>query len=197
MGKPTGFMEFDREPAHVRPPLERIKDWSETHPGYEEKTLREQGARCMDCGIALLPHRRARQRPGDGLPDPQPHPGVERPGLSRPVARGDHPAPEDQQLPRVHRPRLPGAVRRLLHPRHQPAGGDDQDHRERDHRARLPRRLGRSRAASGPDRHEGRGRRQRPVRPRRRGPAQPAGHEVTVYERDDRIGGLLVYGIPT
>ena len=51
MGKPTGFMEFEREPAHVRPPLERIKDWSETHPDYEEKTLRDQGARCMDCGI--------------------------------------------------------------------------------------------------------------------------------------------------
>jgi glutamate synthase (NADPH/NADH) small chain len=51
MGKPTGFMEFGREPAHVRPPLERIKDWSETHPDYEEKTLKQQGARCMDCGI--------------------------------------------------------------------------------------------------------------------------------------------------
>jgi glutamate synthase (NADPH/NADH) small chain len=51
MGKTTGFMEFDREPAHVRAPLERVKDWSETHPGYEEKTLRDQGARCMDCGI--------------------------------------------------------------------------------------------------------------------------------------------------
>jgi glutamate synthase (NADPH/NADH) small chain len=44
-------MEFEREPAHVRAPLERIKDWSETHPDYAEKTLRDQGARCMDCGI--------------------------------------------------------------------------------------------------------------------------------------------------
>jgi glutamate synthase (NADPH/NADH) small chain len=51
MGKTTGFMEFEREPAHVRPPLERARDWNETHPIYEEKTLREQGARCMDCGI--------------------------------------------------------------------------------------------------------------------------------------------------
>jgi glutamate synthase (NADPH/NADH) small chain len=51
MGKPTGFMEFEREPAHVRPPLERVKDWAETHPAYAEKTLRDQGARCMDCGI--------------------------------------------------------------------------------------------------------------------------------------------------
>ena len=51
MGKPTGFMEFEREPAHTRPPLERIKDWEESHPPYDEGTLRKQGARCMDCGI--------------------------------------------------------------------------------------------------------------------------------------------------
>ena len=51
MGKPTGFMEYEREPKHDRPPLERIKDWSEAHPPYLEETLRTQGARCMDCGI--------------------------------------------------------------------------------------------------------------------------------------------------
>ncbi|HTN53387.1 MAG TPA: glutamate synthase subunit beta [Anaeromyxobacter sp.] len=51
MGKPTGFMEYAREPKHDRPPLERIKDWSESHPPYAEDTLRAQGARCMDCGI--------------------------------------------------------------------------------------------------------------------------------------------------
>jgi glutamate synthase (NADPH/NADH) small chain len=51
MGKPTGFMEYPREPKHDRPPLERIRDWSEAHPPYGEGTLRTQGARCMDCGI--------------------------------------------------------------------------------------------------------------------------------------------------
>jgi glutamate synthase (NADPH/NADH) small chain len=51
MGKPTGFMEYEREPKHERAPLERIKDWSEEHPPYKEETLRTQGARCMDCGI--------------------------------------------------------------------------------------------------------------------------------------------------
>ncbi len=51
MGKPTGFMEFEREPKHERSPQERIKDWAETHPPYLEETLRSQGARCMDCGI--------------------------------------------------------------------------------------------------------------------------------------------------
>ncbi len=51
MGKPTGFMEYQREPSHLRPPLERIKDWSEAHPPYSEETLKQQGARCMDCGV--------------------------------------------------------------------------------------------------------------------------------------------------
>jgi glutamate synthase (NADPH/NADH) small chain len=51
MGKTTGFMEYDREPTHMRPPLERVKDWSEAHPPYAEETLRKQGARCMDCGV--------------------------------------------------------------------------------------------------------------------------------------------------
>jgi glutamate synthase (NADPH/NADH) small chain len=51
MGKPTGFMEYGREPAHQRPPLERVKDWSEQHPPYPEETIRTQGARCMDCGV--------------------------------------------------------------------------------------------------------------------------------------------------
>jgi glutamate synthase (NADPH/NADH) small chain len=51
MGKPTGFMEYEREPKHERAPQERIKDWSEQHPPYAEETLRTQGARCMDCGI--------------------------------------------------------------------------------------------------------------------------------------------------
>jgi glutamate synthase (NADPH/NADH) small chain len=51
MGKPTGFMEYAREPKHERAPLERIKDWSEEHPPYGEAALKKQGARCMDCGI--------------------------------------------------------------------------------------------------------------------------------------------------
>jgi glutamate synthase (NADPH/NADH) small chain len=51
MGKPTGFMEYAREPSHHRDPVERVKDWSEAHPPYSEETLRTQGARCMDCGV--------------------------------------------------------------------------------------------------------------------------------------------------
>ena len=51
MGKPTGFIEYEREPAHDRSPEQRIRDWNEFHPPVPEETLRVQGARCMDCGL--------------------------------------------------------------------------------------------------------------------------------------------------
>jgi len=51
MGKPTGFMEYLRELPLDRPAVERIRDWKEFHLHLDEKKLREQGARCMDCGI--------------------------------------------------------------------------------------------------------------------------------------------------
>src|SRR5689334_5452850 len=51
MGKPTGFIEYLRELPLDRPALERIRDWNEFHFHMEENKLREQGARCMDCGI--------------------------------------------------------------------------------------------------------------------------------------------------
>jgi glutamate synthase (NADPH/NADH) small chain len=51
MGKPTGFIEYLRELPVDRTPVERVKDWKEFHHHMEEKKLRTQGARCMDCGI--------------------------------------------------------------------------------------------------------------------------------------------------
>lgn len=51
MGKPTGFMEYCREIPADRAPLERINDWNEFHLHMSEEALRTQGARCMDCGI--------------------------------------------------------------------------------------------------------------------------------------------------
>ncbi len=51
MGKPTGFIEYLRELPVDRAALERIKDWNEFHHHMEEDKLRKQGARCMDCGV--------------------------------------------------------------------------------------------------------------------------------------------------
>jgi glutamate synthase (NADPH/NADH) small chain len=51
MGKPTGFIEYLRELPVDRTPSERVRDWDEFHQHMEEKHLRQQGARCMDCGV--------------------------------------------------------------------------------------------------------------------------------------------------
>ncbi len=51
MGKPTGFIEYLRELPLDRPALKRIQDWNEFHYHMEEAKMREQAARCMDCGI--------------------------------------------------------------------------------------------------------------------------------------------------
>jgi glutamate synthase (NADPH/NADH) small chain len=51
MGKVTGFMEHTRETPQRRPPAERIKDWFEIYLPFPEDKIRAQGARCMDCGV--------------------------------------------------------------------------------------------------------------------------------------------------
>jgi glutamate synthase (NADPH/NADH) small chain len=51
MGKATGFKEFTREMPSRRPVTERINDWFEIYTDFPEDSLRRQGARCMDCGI--------------------------------------------------------------------------------------------------------------------------------------------------
>ena len=51
MGKPTGFIEYLRELPVDRAPLERVRDWNEFHFHMAEEKLRVQGARCMDCGV--------------------------------------------------------------------------------------------------------------------------------------------------
>jgi glutamate synthase (NADPH/NADH) small chain len=51
MGKVTGFMEYTRSLPVVRQPKERVSDWYEFHLHTPEEVLRDQGARCMDCGV--------------------------------------------------------------------------------------------------------------------------------------------------
>src|ERR1700748_1223582 len=51
MGKPTGVIEIHRQKQPPRPVAERILDWSEVYLPYPEAALKDQAARCMDCGI--------------------------------------------------------------------------------------------------------------------------------------------------
>jgi glutamate synthase (NADPH) small chain len=51
MGKPTGFMEFHRSLPRRRPVSVRLRDWREVYEPFSAEQTQEQGARCMDCGI--------------------------------------------------------------------------------------------------------------------------------------------------
>ena len=51
MGKVTGFLEFEREDRDYQPIAERIKHWHEFVLPLPEKEIRDQAARCMDCGV--------------------------------------------------------------------------------------------------------------------------------------------------
>ncbi len=51
MGKPTGFLEYQRITAATRPVYERVKDYKEVYLRLKDEDLKEQAARCMDCGI--------------------------------------------------------------------------------------------------------------------------------------------------
>ena len=164
-------------------------DWKRGLPPLPERGAPEAGGALHGLRHPLLP---------PGLPARQHHPRLERPRLPRPLARRDRAAARDQQLPGVDGPALPGAVRGLLRARHQ--------RRPRDHQGR---RAGRSssarsrRAGSRPSRRDVRtGKRVAVVgsgpaglAARRSSSTAPA-TAVTVFERADRIGGLLRYGIP-
>jgi len=51
MGKPTGFLEIEREAHHKRPVPQRVQDWLECYEPFPFVKVQAQGARCMDCGI--------------------------------------------------------------------------------------------------------------------------------------------------
>ena len=51
MGNPTGFKEFSREPPERRPVRERLKDSREFYQEWPEQSIRDQGARCMNCAV--------------------------------------------------------------------------------------------------------------------------------------------------
>jgi glutamate synthase (NADPH) small chain len=196
MGKPTGFIEYKREEPQERNPLARLNDWEEYQLPFPEEKLQIQGARCMDCGTPFC------------------HAGFELNGSASgcPV---HNLIPEWNDL--VYRGRWKEALDRLLKTNnfpeftgrvcpapcegactvaiHDPAvtiknielAIIEKGFAEGWIVPRPPRlRTGKKVAVVGS------------------GPAglasadqlNKAGHTVTVFERADRIGGLLMYGIP-
>jgi len=189
MGKPTGFKEFEREVVPYRDPLARLADFGEIYTEPPEEHLQTQGARCMDCGVPFC--QSATGCPIDNL----------IPEWNDLVYRGRW----KDALARLHRTNnFPEFTGRTCPA---PCEGacvlgitDPAVTIKNIENAIIDRGF-----AEGwvkpepPDRDTG-----KRVAIVGSGPAglaaaqqlRRAGHAVTVYERADRIGGLLMYGIP-
>ena len=187
MGKVTGFLEYTREAARsARPPPSASTTGSRSISRFPEENVRTQGARCMDCGVPFC-------HTGCPLTNiiPDWNDLVYR-GRWQEAVRVCTPPTISRNSPAASAPRL----RSRLRARHQRAAGHHQADRKDHHRPRLRGRLDPARAARRPHRQA---RRRDRLRARGLAAAQQlarAGHDVTVFEKNDRIGGLLRYGIP-
>ena len=196
MGKPTGFMEFERVNTGNRAPAERVGDWDEFLVQINDDSLKDQGARCMNCGVPFCHTGENIGRMTAGCP------------VNNLIPEWNHLVYEGkwkEAIERLHStnnfPEFTGRVCPA------PCEGScvlginedpvtiksiersivDRAFDEGWVTARIPlKRTGKTVAIIGS------------------GPAGLAcadmlnqkGHLVTVFERDDRIGGLLMYGIP-
>jgi glutamate synthase (NADPH/NADH) small chain len=162
----------------------------------EEKKLRTQGARCMDCGIPFCHTGKLISGMASGCPInnliPEWNDLVYRGLWRRRSTACTRPTTSPSSPAASARRRAKGSCVLGIN---EPAG-HDQEHRVRHHRPRLGRGLGHARGAAGAHRQEGRRHRLRPRRPGRRRAAQPRRPHRHRLRARRPPGGLLMYGIP-
>ena len=187
MGKITGFMEIKRETPSRRPVVERLRDWREYDLKMPEDKLRAQGARCMDCGIPFC-HKGCPL--GNIIPDWNDliYRGRWKEAIERLHSTNNFPEFTGRVCP------APCEEACVLNINNDPVTIKLIEKNIIDHAwaegwvapQPAPRSTGKRVAVVGS------------------GPAglacaqqlARAGHAVTLYERSDRVGGLLMYGIP-
>lgn len=196
MGKPTGFLEYDRVNGKAAAPLERIKNFNEFHTPLTEAQQRKQGARCMECGVPFCQSGMMMNGMVSGCPL---HNLV--PEWNDLVYTGNW----GQAYNRLKKTNsFPEFTSRVCPAPCEAActcglNGDPVSIKENEH-AIIEKAY--ETGAAGP----------RPPKLRTdkkiavigSGPSGLAaadqlnkrGHNVTVFEREDRVGGLLMYGIP-
>lgn len=196
MGKPTGFMEYERIESGWVEPKERIKNFDEFHVFLSKEEQQEQAARCMDCGVPFCQSGRNLMGMTSGCPL---HNLI--PEWNDLVYTGNW----EQAYNRLHKtnnfPEFTSRVCPALCEKACTCGhwGEAVSVRDNEHGV-IETAYEKGYAA--------------PKQPKQRtgkkvavigsGPAGLAaadqlnqrGHQVTVYEREDRLGGLLMYGIP-
>lgn len=189
MGKPTGFREFDRKKVPWRLPVVRLQDYQEVYTEADEEQLREQGARCMDCGVPFC--QSASGCPVDNLiPEWNDlvYQGRWREALQRLHKTNNFPEFTGRTCPA---PCEGACVLGITDP---PVSIKNIEN------AIIDRGFAEGWVQATPPAH----RSGKQVAIVGSGPSGLAaadqlnkvGHSVTVYERSDRIGGLLMYGIP-
>jgi len=189
MGKPTGFLEFDRQKVKDRPAVDRLRDFGEFLVPLKDTERRNQGARCMDCGV--------------------------------PFCQSSYGCPVDNLIPEwndlVYRGKDEEAFRRLRKTNNFPEftgrvcpapcetacvlGVTSPAVTIKDNEAWI---IDNAYEKGWMVPRPPQGRTGKKVAVIGSGPSglaaadqlNQAGHTVTVYERADRIGGLLMYGIP-
>jgi glutamate synthase (NADPH/NADH) small chain len=196
MGKPTGFIEYLRELPVDRAPLQRLGDWKEFHPHLEEKRLRQQGARCMDCGVPFCHTGKLISGMASGCPIHNVIPewndlvyrGLWREALDRLHMTNNFPEFTGRVCPApcegscVLGINEPPVTIKNIEAEIIDRGWDEGWVLPETPKARTGKRV--AVIGSGP---AGLAAAEQLNR---------AGHLVTVLERDDRPGGLLMYGIP-
>jgi glutamate synthase (NADPH/NADH) small chain len=196
MGKPTGFIEYLREVALEISPTDRIRNWDEFHLHMPDEKLRTQAARCMDCGTPFCHTGTIISGMASGCPINNLIPewndlvyrGLWKEALDRLHKTNNFPEFTGRVCPApcegscvlgIHNP--PVTIKNIE------CSIVDKGWDEGWIAAEKPeKRTGKKVAVIGS------------------GPAglcaaaqlNKAGHEVTVFERADRPGGLLMYGIP-
>ncbi len=197
MGKPTGFLEFDRMVIPSREPRERIHSWEEYNESLTEQELRMQGARCMDCGIPFCQTGKSAHNGALGCPlynlipewNDLVYRGKWKDALERLHKTNNFPEFTGRVCPApcegscvLGKIKPPVAIKSIEN------SIIEHGFKEGWVVPEIPeQRTGKKVAITGS------------------GPAglaaatqlNKAGHQVTVYERADRVGGLLTYGIPS
>lgn len=196
MGKPTGFMEYERQTQPERTPLERLKDWQDYTLPLSDTEVREQGARCMDCGVPTCHTGMEINRVTTGCPvnhlipewNDLVYQGQWKEALKREHEKNNFPEFTGAACPApcegacvlgINEP--PVAIRtveRAIIEKGFEEGWVIPEPPEK--------RTGKKVAVIGSG----------PAGLAAAAQLNKAGHWVTVFERNDRVGGLLTYGIP-